>query len=42
MMVHGIDELYNIGLKEKQVEKLAVGLYMLIQDNPDMFAEDKL
>ena len=40
-VIHGIDELYNIGLKEKQVEKLAVGLYMLVRDNPDMFAEEK-
>lgn len=41
-VIHGIDELYNIGLKEKQVEKLAVGLYMLIRDNPEMFAEEKI
>ena len=40
-VIHGIDELYNIGLKEKQVEKLGNALYMLIRDNPDMFAEEK-
>ena len=41
-MVHGLDDLYSIGLKEKQVEKLGTALYMLVQDNPEMFAEDKL
>lgn len=41
-MVHGLDDLYSIGLKEKQVEKLGTALYMLVRDNPEMFAEDKL
>ena len=41
-MVHGLDALYSIGLKEKQVEKLGTALYMLVWDNPEMFAEDKL
>ena len=41
-MVHGLDELYGIGLKEKQVEKLGTALYMLVRDNPELFAEDKL
>lgn len=41
-MVHGLDELYGIGLKEKQVEKLGTALYMMVRDNPEMFAEDKL
>lgn len=36
-VLHGIDELYGIGLKEKQVEKLGNALYMLIKDNPKMF-----
>lgn len=40
-MVHGLDELYGIGLKEKQVEKLGVALYMLVRDNPGMFTEEK-
>lgn len=40
-MVHGLDDLYSIGLKEKQVEKLGTALYMLVRDNPEMFAEDK-
>lgn len=41
-IVHGLDDLYSIGLKEKQVEKLGTALYMLVRDNPEMFAEDKL
>lgn len=36
-LVHGLDEMYNIGLKEKQVDKLGNALYMLIRDNPEMF-----
>lgn len=40
-IIHGLDELYNIGLKEKQVEKLGTALYMLIRDNPEMFTEEK-
>lgn len=36
-IVHGMDEMYNIGLKEKQVEKLGNAFYMLIQDNPQLF-----
>lgn len=38
-VIHGLDEMYNIGLKEKQVEKLGNAFYMLIRDNPDMFKE---
>lgn len=36
-LIHGMDEMFAIGLKEKQVEKLGNALYMLIKDNPDMF-----
>ncbi len=36
-IIHGIDEMYFIGLKEKQIEKLGNALYVLIQDNPNMF-----
>lgn len=36
-VLHGMDEVYGIGLKEKQVEKLGNTLYMLIKDNPKMF-----
>ena len=39
-IIHGLDELYNIGLKEKQVEKLGNAFYMLIRDNPEMFREE--
>lgn len=38
-LIHGLDEAYIIGLKEKQVEKLGNALYMLIRDNPEMFKE---
>ena len=40
-LIHGIDKMYNIGLKEKQVEKLGNGVYMLIRDNPEMFREEQ-
>lgn len=36
-LLHGLDEMYGIDLKEKQVEKLGNALYMLIKDNPKMF-----
>ena len=36
-VIHGLDEMYSIGLKEKQVEKLGNAFYMLIRDNPDLF-----
>ena len=39
-VIHALDELYIIGLKEKQVEKLGVAFYMFIRDNPDMFREE--
>lgn len=39
-LVHGLDELYQIDLKEKQVEKLGNAFYMLLKDNPNMFRED--
>lgn len=38
-VIHGLDEMYGIGLKEKQVDKLGNALYMLIKDNPHMFGE---
>lgn len=38
-LIHGLDEMYSIGLKEKQVEKLGNAVYMLIKDNPEMFLE---
>ncbi len=38
-IIHGLDDMYCIGLKEKQVEKLGNALYMLILDNSEMFGE---
>lgn len=38
-IIHGLDEMYRIGLDEKQVEILGNALYMLIQDNPNMFVQ---
>ena len=40
-ILHGIDEMYKLGLKESQVEQLAKGLYQMIKDNPDMFKEEQ-
>ena len=36
-LIHGLDEVYDIRLKEGQVEKLGNALYMMIRDNPEMF-----
>lgn len=38
-VIHGLDEIYRIGLDEEQVEKLGSAFYMLIQDNPEVFRE---
>ena len=38
-LVHGLDELFGIELKEEQVEKLGNAFYMLIRDNEEMFKE---
>lgn len=35
--IHGVDELFGIGLKEEQVEQLGHGIYMLIKDNEEAF-----
>lgn len=40
-IVHGLDDIYGIDLKEKQVRKLGIALYMMICDNPDMFGGEK-
>lgn len=40
-IMHGLDEMYNIGLGEKQIEKLGNAVYMLIKDNPEMFRSGK-
>ncbi|HBV83583.1 MAG TPA: hypothetical protein DEB74_12510 [Lachnospiraceae bacterium] len=36
-IVHGLDEMYNIGLKEEDVEKLGVAFYTFVKENPTMF-----
>ena len=36
-IVHGLDEMYGIDLKEKQVEKLGNAFYMLLKENPNTF-----
>lgn len=36
-LIHGLDEMYRIGLEEEQVEKLGNAIYMLLKDNPKMF-----
>lgn len=36
-LIHALDEMYCIKLKEGQVEKLGTAMYMLIRDNPHMF-----
>lgn len=41
-LIHGIDEMYRIGLEEEQIEqieKLGNAVYMLIKDNKEMFKE---
>ena len=39
-IVHGIDDMFDIGLTEEQVVKLGKGLYQVVKDNPKMFKED--
>lgn len=36
-VLHGVDEIYGLGLSEDQVEGLGHGLYALIKDNPTLF-----
>ncbi|MDI6617889.1 MAG: hypothetical protein QME45_04315 [Clostridiales bacterium] len=38
-VIHGIDDIFDIGLEEKQVQQLAKGLYEVIKDNPGIFKE---
>ena len=35
--VHGLDEMFSIGLTEEQVEKLGTALYTFIESNEDIF-----
>lgn len=39
--IHAIDEMFQIGLEEKQVEQFGVGIYNLIRDNPEMFIPER-
>ncbi len=36
-LIRAMDEIYSIGLKEKQVKKLGNAFYMLQKDNPELF-----
>lgn len=38
-VLHGIDDLYRIGLEEEQIEKLGNAMYMFLKDNEEMFKE---
>lgn len=38
-IVHGLDDMYQIGLSEKKVSKLGVAFYQVIKDNPELFGE---
>lgn len=38
-LTHAMDEMYDIGLKEEQVEKLGNALYMLQKENPELFVD---
>ena len=40
--IHALDALFVIELSEAQVEKLAIGIYMLVLDNPMMFAKQPI
>lgn len=35
--VHGLDEMFSIGLTEEQVEKLGTALYTFIEGNEEIF-----
>lgn len=39
-IIHALDEIYGIDLKEEQVEKLGNALYVFIRDNSKMFVDD--
>lgn len=37
-IVHALDEMYKIELKEEQIEKMGNALYMLCRDNQELFS----
>lgn len=39
--LHGIDDVFEIGLDEEQVRKTAKGIYTFMRDNPDLFSKNK-
>lgn len=39
-LIHALDEMYDIGLEERHVEKLGNALYMLQKDNPRLFINE--
>ena len=39
-LIHAVDEMYHVGLSEKQVIRLGKGIYQVIKDNPSMFREE--
>lgn len=41
-IVHGLDDMYQIGLSEKKVSKLGVAFYQMIKDNPELFGEESM
>lgn len=40
--VHGIDDIFDVGLSEEQITKLGKGLYGFIKDNPSLFSNNGL
>ncbi len=36
-ILHGIDDIFDIGLHEEHIVKLAKGLYQVIKENPEVF-----
>ncbi len=37
-VIHAVDEILSIGLKEKQVHQMAAGLIAVLKHNPDFIA----
>ena len=40
--IHALDDVYNIGLEEKQVEQLGVALYNFLEDNKVVLFDNNL
>lgn len=41
-VIHALDNVYNIGLEEKQVEQLGVALYNFLEDNKGCLFDNNL